>query len=213
MLSSRCSCLGAARAQFWYTIFQNARWLRMREAATACPRPDADASCPSKEKAPTMSGLKSLGEEITDLVVAQGATRWEAFWYNRYQKSKPRIRLAACATEPAVSHEKANSASSVQCAAPDRDIGRGRRGLPPDLAARTGLAPSTVHRLLTTLESGASLVRRPDTTWQIGAKSYLLGSCCSFTGILDFGVLSNPKFAHEARERTSGPAYERRSGL
>ena len=82
-----------------------------------------------------------------------------------------------------------------------------------DLAVRTGLAPSTVHRLLTTLESGASLVRRPDTTWQIGAKSYLLGSCCSFTGILDFGVLSNPKFAHEARERTSGPAYERRSGL
>jgi IclR family transcriptional regulator, acetate operon repressor len=46
-----------------------------------------------------------------------------------------------------------------------------------DLAARTGLSPSTVHRLLTTLEK-RRFVRfdRDDSMWHIGAKSFAVGS-------------------------------------
>lgn len=46
-----------------------------------------------------------------------------------------------------------------------------------DLAIRTGLSPSTVHRLLTTLERRRFVQFDSDSsTWQIGAKSFLVGS-------------------------------------
>jgi IclR family transcriptional regulator, acetate operon repressor len=46
-----------------------------------------------------------------------------------------------------------------------------------DLAIRTGLSPSTVHRLLTTLEKRRFVQFDSDNaTWQIGARSFLVGS-------------------------------------
>src|ERR1700681_1310900 len=46
-----------------------------------------------------------------------------------------------------------------------------------DLAARTGLSPSTVHRLLTTLEKRRFVqFDRDDSMWHIGAKSFAVGS-------------------------------------
>ena len=46
-----------------------------------------------------------------------------------------------------------------------------------DLAVRTGLSPSTVHRLLTTLEKRRFVqFDRGESTWHIGAQSYAVGS-------------------------------------
>src|ERR1700730_13238161 len=46
-----------------------------------------------------------------------------------------------------------------------------------DLAVRTGLSPSTVHRLLTTLEKRRFVqFDRDDTMWHIGVKSFAVGS-------------------------------------
>jgi IclR family transcriptional regulator, acetate operon repressor len=46
-----------------------------------------------------------------------------------------------------------------------------------DLAIRTGLSPSTVHRLLTTLESRRFVqFDRDDSKWHIGAQSFVVGS-------------------------------------
>jgi IclR family acetate operon transcriptional repressor len=46
-----------------------------------------------------------------------------------------------------------------------------------DLAIRTGLSPSTVHRLLTTLERRRFVqFDAASSTWRIGAKSYLVGA-------------------------------------
>src|ERR1700726_700368 len=46
-----------------------------------------------------------------------------------------------------------------------------------DLAVRTGLSPSTVHRLLTTLEKRRFVqFDRDDSMWHIGAKSFAVGS-------------------------------------
>jgi IclR family acetate operon transcriptional repressor len=46
-----------------------------------------------------------------------------------------------------------------------------------DLAVRTGLSPSTVHRLLTTLEKRRFVqFDRDDSIWHIGAKSFAVGS-------------------------------------
>jgi IclR family transcriptional regulator, acetate operon repressor len=46
-----------------------------------------------------------------------------------------------------------------------------------DLAIRTGLSPSTVHRLLTTLEKRRFVqFDRGESTWHIGAKSFATGS-------------------------------------
>jgi IclR family acetate operon transcriptional repressor len=46
-----------------------------------------------------------------------------------------------------------------------------------DLAIRTGLSPSTVHRLLTTLENRRFVqFDREDSKWHIGAQSFVVGS-------------------------------------
>src|ERR1700742_3688974 len=46
-----------------------------------------------------------------------------------------------------------------------------------DLAIRTGLSPSTVHRLLTTLEKRRFVqFDRGESTWHIGAQSFAIGS-------------------------------------
>jgi IclR family acetate operon transcriptional repressor len=46
-----------------------------------------------------------------------------------------------------------------------------------DLAVRTGLSPSTVHRLLTTLEKRRFVqFDRGDAMWHVGAKSFSVGS-------------------------------------
>src|SRR6266852_2071269 len=46
-----------------------------------------------------------------------------------------------------------------------------------DLAVRTGLSPSTVHRLLTTLEKRRFVqFDRDDSMWHIGAQSFAVGS-------------------------------------
>jgi IclR family transcriptional regulator, acetate operon repressor len=46
-----------------------------------------------------------------------------------------------------------------------------------DLAVRTGLSPSTVHRLLTTLEKRRFVqFDRGESTWHIGAQSFTVGS-------------------------------------
>src|ERR1700676_3151146 len=46
-----------------------------------------------------------------------------------------------------------------------------------DLAVRTGLSPSTVHRLLTTLEKRRFVqFDRSKSTWHIGAQSFAVGS-------------------------------------
>jgi IclR family acetate operon transcriptional repressor len=46
-----------------------------------------------------------------------------------------------------------------------------------DLAVRTGLSPSTVHRLLTTLEKRRFVqFDRSESTWHIGAQSFATGS-------------------------------------
>src|ERR1700692_1123901 len=46
-----------------------------------------------------------------------------------------------------------------------------------DLAVRTGLSPSTVHRLLATLEKRRFVqFNRGESTWHIGAKSFAIGS-------------------------------------
>ena len=46
-----------------------------------------------------------------------------------------------------------------------------------DLAIRTGLSPSTVHRLLTTLEKRRFVqFDRGESTWHIGAQSFAVGS-------------------------------------
>ena len=46
-----------------------------------------------------------------------------------------------------------------------------------DLAVRTGLSPSTVHRLLTTLEKRRFVqFDRDESTWHIGAQSFAVGS-------------------------------------
>src|SRR6202047_3152073 len=46
-----------------------------------------------------------------------------------------------------------------------------------DLAVRTGLSPSTVHRLLTTLEKRRFVqFDRDESTWHIGAQSLAVGS-------------------------------------
>src|ERR1700760_519109 len=46
-----------------------------------------------------------------------------------------------------------------------------------DLAVRTGLSPSTVHRLLTTLEKRRFVqFDRSEAVWYIGAKSFAVGS-------------------------------------
>jgi len=46
-----------------------------------------------------------------------------------------------------------------------------------DLAVRTGLSPSTVHRLLTTLEKRRFVqFDRGESTWHIGAQSFAVGS-------------------------------------
>ena len=46
-----------------------------------------------------------------------------------------------------------------------------------DLAIRTGLSPSTVHRLLTTLESRRFVqFDREESKWHIGAQSFVVGS-------------------------------------
>lgn len=46
-----------------------------------------------------------------------------------------------------------------------------------DLAIRTGLSPSTIHRLLTTLENRRFVqFDREQSTWHIGAKSFAVGA-------------------------------------
>src|ERR1700730_3712235 len=46
-----------------------------------------------------------------------------------------------------------------------------------DLAVRTGLSPSTVHRLLTTLEKRRFVqFDRDESVWHIGAQSFAVGS-------------------------------------
>src|ERR1700694_4538182 len=46
-----------------------------------------------------------------------------------------------------------------------------------DIAVRTGLSPSTVHRLLTTLEKRRFVqFHRDESTWHIGAQSFAVGS-------------------------------------
>src|SRR6476660_9272997 len=46
-----------------------------------------------------------------------------------------------------------------------------------DLAIRTGLSPSTIHRLLTTLEKRRFVqFDREESMWHIGAQSFAVGS-------------------------------------
>src|SRR6476619_7847290 len=46
-----------------------------------------------------------------------------------------------------------------------------------DLAVRTGLSPSTVHRLLTTLENRRFVqFDRTESKWHVGAQSFAVGA-------------------------------------
>src|ERR1700737_4524428 len=60
----------------------------------------------------------------------------------------------------------------------NQNVSRDQWGIrPADLGARTGLSPSTVHRLLTTLEKRRFVqFDRDDSMWHIGAKSFAVGS-------------------------------------
>src|SRR5580698_6921133 len=76
-----------------------------------------------------------------------------------------------------------------------------------DLAIRTGLSPSTVHRLLTTLEKRRFVqFDRNESIWHIGAQSFAVGS--TFVRRRNFATQALPylrKLRDQTRE-TANPA-------
>src|SRR5258705_13099865 len=76
-----------------------------------------------------------------------------------------------------------------------------------DLAVRTGLSPSTVHRLLTTLEKRRFVqFDREESMWHIGAQSFAVGS--TFVRRRNFVAQALPylrKLRDQTRE-TANPA-------
>ncbi len=69
-----------------------------------------------------------------------------------------------------------------------------------DLAVRTGLSPSTVHRLLTTLEKRRFVqFDRSDSIWHIGAKSFSVGT--TFLRRRSFSAQALP-FLRKLRDQT-----------
>jgi IclR family transcriptional regulator, acetate operon repressor len=69
-----------------------------------------------------------------------------------------------------------------------------------DLAVRTGLSPSTVHRLLTTLENRRFVqFDRSEAIWHIGAKSFSVGS--TFVRRRSFAAQALP-FLRKLRDQT-----------
>jgi IclR family acetate operon transcriptional repressor len=69
-----------------------------------------------------------------------------------------------------------------------------------DLAVRTGLSPSTVHRLLTTLEKRRFVqFDRGESTWHIGAQSFAVGS--TFVRRRNFATQALP-YLRKLRDQT-----------
>src|ERR1700742_3100945 len=69
-----------------------------------------------------------------------------------------------------------------------------------DLAVRTGLSPSTVHRLLTTLEKRRFVqFDRGQSTWHIGAQSFAVGS--TFVRRRNFATQALP-YLRKLRDQT-----------
>jgi IclR family acetate operon transcriptional repressor len=69
-----------------------------------------------------------------------------------------------------------------------------------DLAIRTGLSPSTVHRLLTTLENRRFVqFDREESKWHIGAQSFVVGS--TFMHRRNFAAQALP-YLRKLRDRT-----------
>jgi IclR family acetate operon transcriptional repressor len=69
-----------------------------------------------------------------------------------------------------------------------------------DLAVRTGLSPSTVHRLLTTLEKRRFVqFDRSESTWHIGAQSFAVGS--TFVRRRNFATQALP-YLRKLRDQT-----------
>jgi IclR family transcriptional regulator, acetate operon repressor len=69
-----------------------------------------------------------------------------------------------------------------------------------DLAIRTGLSPSTVHRLLTTLENRRFVqFDREESKWHIGAQSFVVGS--TFTRRRNFAAQALP-YLRKLRDQT-----------
>lgn len=69
-----------------------------------------------------------------------------------------------------------------------------------DLAVRTGLSPSTVHRLLTTLEKRRFVqFDRSDSVWHIGARSFSVGT--TFLRRRSFSAQALP-FLRKLRDQT-----------
>jgi IclR family transcriptional regulator, acetate operon repressor len=69
-----------------------------------------------------------------------------------------------------------------------------------DLAIRTGLSPSTVHRLLTTLENRRFVqFDRDESKWHIGAQSFVVGS--TFTRRRNFAAQALP-YLRKLRDQT-----------
>src|ERR1700744_5638095 len=73
-----------------------------------------------------------------------------------------------------------------------------------DLAIRTGLSPSTVHRLLTTLERRRFVqFDAASSTWRIGAKGYLAGA--AFMKLDSFATQALP-YLRKLRDQTQETA-------
>src|SRR3984885_16046617 len=69
-----------------------------------------------------------------------------------------------------------------------------------DLAVRTGLSPSTVHRLLTTLEKRRFVqFDRGESIWHIGAQSFAIGS--TFVRRRNFATQALP-YLRKLRDQT-----------
>ena len=69
-----------------------------------------------------------------------------------------------------------------------------------DLAIRTGLSPSTVHRLLTTLENRRFVqFDREESKWHIGAQSFVIGS--TFARRRNFAAQALP-YLRKLRDQT-----------
>ena len=69
-----------------------------------------------------------------------------------------------------------------------------------DLAIRTGLSPSTVHRLLTTLENRRFVqFDREESKWHIGAQSFVVGS--TFVRRRNFAAQALP-YLRKLRDQT-----------
>lgn len=69
-----------------------------------------------------------------------------------------------------------------------------------DLAIRTGLSPSTIHRLLTTLEKRRFVqFDREDSTWHVGAQSFAVGA--TFARRRNFVTQAMP-FLRKLRDET-----------